>query len=180
MITLIHASHRHGYCWLLIQKLKEQFANQTVDVQLVDLTAENIEYCCGGQYCQETSCIHSDGFTSHLMQPLLESRCVFLVTPTYFDMPPARLKNMIDRSNAVLPHISKEISRYFGVWAIGELETASILSNVEALKTYASVLGMQVTDELIRISVVKGGEHKLTETDVYSVSEITTRILSLI
>jgi multimeric flavodoxin WrbA len=180
MITLIHASHRHGYNWLVSQKLKEQLVNQAADVDLIDLTSENIEYCCGTQHCQEASCIYKDDFTNHLFQPLLSSHCVFVITPTYFDMPPARLKNMIDRSNAVLPHINKEANRWFGIWASGETEDESILSNMEALKTYATILEMQVDDDLINVCVTHADNNELTEQDISSVSKIAKAILNKI
>lgn len=149
MVTIIHASHRHSYSWQVAKAICDSLKNLNVAVNIIDLVEEDIRYCCGEQVCQSDKCIYKDDFTSHLYDPLLNSDCVYIVSPTYFDMPPARLKNMMDRSNAILPHIDENQKRYFGAWVCGETEDNSIDNNLNLLINFAEICEMQPVDDLM-------------------------------
>lgn len=149
MVTIIHASHRHSYSWQVAKAICDSLKKLNVAVDIIDLVEEDIRYCCGEQACQNGECIYKDDFTSHLYNPLLNSECVYIVSPTYFDMPPARLKNMMDRSNAILPHIDENQKRYFGAWVCGETEDNSIGNNLNLLINFAEICGMQPVSNLM-------------------------------
>lgn len=47
MFTIIHGSHRHGYCWDIVCALCAQLNVNYIDVTIIDLSVANIDYCCG-------------------------------------------------------------------------------------------------------------------------------------
>lgn len=157
MVTIIHASHRHSYSWQVAKAICDNLNDLKIPANMIDLVEEDIKYCCGEQVCQNEECIYKDDFIRHLYNPLLNSKCVYIVSPTYFDMPPARLKNMMDRANAILPHIDEEYKRYFGAWVCGETEDSSIDNNLKLLITFAEICGMHPVNELM-VKVVSGQE----------------------
>lgn len=178
MVTIIHASHRHSYSWRVARAICDSLIKLNVAVNIIDLMEEDIRYCCGEQTCQNDECIYKDDFTSHLYDPLLNSECVYIVSPTYFDMPPARLKNMMDRANAVLPHIDENQRRYFGAWVCGETEYSSIDNNLKLLTTFAEICGMHPVSDLM-IKVISGQE-ELCKISLDKTSKIAELIKDLL
>ena len=150
MFTIIHGSHRHGYHWNLVKRLQDYLEKTEVEVKIIDLAVLNFEYCCGDQVCQEKECIYKDDELSKIFEQfIIPAAGIYMVTPTYFNMPPARLKNMMDRSNAILPHIDENQRRYFGAWVCGETEDSSIDSNLKLLINFAEICGMQPVNDLM-------------------------------
>lgn len=178
MVTIIHASHRHSCSWQVAKAICDSLKKLNIEVNMIDLVEEEIRYCCGEQTCQNDECIYKDDFTSHLYDPLLNSECVYIVSPTYFDMPPARLKNMMDRANAILPHIDENQKRYFGAWVCGETEDSSIDNNLKLLITFAEICGMQpVSDLMIKIISEQGEECKIDFDKTLKIAELIKELI---
>ena len=149
MFLIIHASHRHGYHWAVAKRLEKALLEKEIKVEIIDLSDADIAYCCGTQVCQEADCVHNDCFTKGYQQMLLQADGVYVVTPTYFNMPPAKLKNFIDRTNAILPHMEeKEQPPIFGAWVSGEADMDSIGCNLKLLCDYADIMSWERKDEL--------------------------------
>lgn len=149
MFLIIHASHRHGYHWVVAKQLERELMTHQIEVEVVDLSSIFIDYCCGTQICQETDCIYNDQFTKEIRQLLLNTSGVYVITPTYFNMPPAKLKNFIDRTNAILPTMEKkENPPFFGAWVSGEADMGSINCNLQLLHDYADIMCWQRIDRL--------------------------------
>ena len=162
MVTIIHASHRHSYSWQVAKAICDSLKKLNVTVNIIDLVKEDIRYCCGEQVCQNNDCIYKDDFTSHLYGPLLNSKCVYIVSPTYFDMPPARLKNFIDRSNALLPELENKTTHpIFGTWISGEADIESIECNCRLLSDYATIMGWNIIEEICEKDILD--EEKVIE-----------------
>ena len=136
MITIIHGSHRHGIHWEIVTILKEYLEARDNEVRIIDLSEMEFNACCGTQVCQEGDCIYRDDQLSAVFEStVLPTDVIYIVTPTYFNMPPAKLKSFIDRTNALLP-ILEESNRtvYFGAWVSGEADMESIQTNSKLLK----------------------------------------------
>ena len=64
-------------------------------------------------------------------------------------MPPAKLKNFIDRSNALLPVFEEKATHpLFGTWVSGEADMESIGNNSRLLYDYAEIMGWKPCDEI--------------------------------
>lgn len=143
MITIIHGSHRHGYSWNIVCALKAELNRYNVEITTIDLSSANINFCCGTQVCQESECLYKqDDFSKHIKNQLINAKGIFIITPTYFNMPPAKLKNFIDRTNALLPLFENMKSHpFFGACVYGEADDESIACNLNLLIEYADIMG---------------------------------------
>lgn len=156
MITIIHGSHRHGIHWEIVTILKEYLEARDNEVRIIDLSEMEFNACCGTQVCQEGDCIYSDDQLFAVFEStVLPTDVIYIVTPTYFNMPPAKLKSFIDRTNALLP-ILEECNRtvYFGAWVSGEADLESIQTNSKLLKEYASIMGWQSVEDIMNTFLV--------------------------
>lgn len=150
MIAIIHGSHRHGIHWRVTSILAGYLQEQGNEVKIIDLAEMDFEFCCGVQVCQDGECVFKDDILSKIFREvILQADCIYIVTPTYFNMPPAKLKNFIDRSNALLP-IFEEKSTHplFGTWVSGEADMESIGNNNRLLYEYAEIMGWKPCDEI--------------------------------
>lgn len=70
-------------------------------------------------------------------------------------MPPSKLKNFIDRTNALLPILeSAEKHPFFGVYICGEADYESINCNLRLLKEYASIMGWNNVEQLNTVELL--------------------------
>lgn len=153
MFTIIHGGHRHGYHWRVTTLLKENLESQGIEVYVIDLADKCFNFCCGSQICQESECIYKDDiFSKVYKKELLASKGVYIISPTYFNMPTAKLKNFMDRSNALLPLVEESrTNMIFGVWVSGEAEKESIECNRQLLVDYAEIMGWKVVKEMNQV-----------------------------
>ena len=115
--------------------------------------------CCGTQVCQEGDCIYKDDQLSAVFEStVLPADVIYIITPTYFNMPPAKLKSFIDRTNALLP-ILEESNRtvYFGAWVSGEADMESIQTNSKLLQEYASIMGWELSENICKCTLLGEG-----------------------
>ena len=150
MFTIIHGGHRHGYSWEFACVLRTQLNAYDIEITMIDLSVANIDYCCGTQECQETECVYKqDDFSASFKDQIINSDGIFIITPTYFNMPPAKLKNFIDRTNALLPIFENtEKHMLFGAYVCGEADAESINCNLGLLKEYAAIMGWKNVEQL--------------------------------
>ena len=150
MVLLVHGGHRHGYHWEKTVQLRSILFEKGIDIQVIDLSVSSFCSCCGTQQCQDTECVYSeDEFSKKFKKMILDAKVIYFITPTYFNMPPSKLKNFIDRTNALLPIIEKEdIHPAFGAWVSGEADMDSITNHMNQLTGYAGVMGWTVIDKL--------------------------------
>lgn len=178
MFTIIHGSHKHGIHWEIVQLLKEKLDAKKIDTRLVDLTNLEFNMCCGDQICQEANCVFYDDELFRIFQSaILPADGIYIVTPTYFNMPPAKLKNFIDRTNALLPELeNREKETIFGTWVSGEADIDSITCHANLLNDYAEIMGWTVVGNICN-KVLIDENYKFDENTIIEISE---RILSLL
>lgn len=168
MIAIIHGSHRKGYCWEIVKALHALFEEHCIEAAVVDLSSADILPCCGNQVCQEGACIYlHDDFSETIKNQILYSDGIYIVTPTYFNMPPAKLKNFIDRTNALLPIVeSIEKKPFFGAYVCGEADIESIENNLRLLSDYAEIMGWNSVGRLNTVECI-------TDTSALDIAKIT-------
>lgn len=173
MFTIIHGSHRHGYHWSVVEQLKDNLEKLGIDVEIIDLSNLSFEYCCGEQICQDDECIYrNDDLLAIFKKCILSAEGVYIVTPTYFNMPPAKLKNFIDRSNALLPILeNREDGSFFGVWVSGEADWESIECNRKLLEDYAKIMGWKLLDEISE-TVLLQKDQDIKKDKIQKIAEI--------
>ena len=179
MFTIIHGSHRHGYNWKIVELLKEKLEVSSMEVIIIDLSKLDFEYCCGFQICQEGECIYKNDKLSEIFKKfIIPADGIYVVTPTYFNMPPAKLKSFIDRSNALLPELENEKKDViFGVWVSGEAELDSIECNKKMLEDYAEIMGWKLVKEINEL--VLFGENSDVNVDrIEEIAEMIRRNLT--
>lgn len=174
MYTIIHGSHRHGYHWNLVKRLQNYLEKAEIEVKIIDLAVLNFEYCCGNQICQEKECIYKNDELSRIFEQfILPAAGIYIVTPTYFNMPPAKLKNFIDRSNALLPELENKTTHpIFGTWISGEADIESIECNCRLLSDYATIMGWNIIEEICEKGLLE--EEKII--DDFKIQKITKLI----
>ncbi len=177
MITIIHGSHRHGIHWRVTSMLAGYLKEQGDDVKIIDLSDMDFEFCCGVQVCQDGECTYKEDTLSKIFKEgILKADCIYIVTPTYFNMPPAKLKNFIDRSNALLPVFEEKATHpLFGTWVSGEADMESIGNNSRLLHDYAEIMGWKPCDE-IKQEVLLGN----TELDEKRILEIAKTLHDIV
>lgn len=173
MFTIIHGSHRHGYHWNLVKLLQESLEKSEIDVKIIDLATLNFEYCCGDQVCQEEECIYKEDELSKIFEKfILSATGIYIVTPTYFNMPPAKLKNFIDRSNALLPKLeNKTTHSMFGTWISGEADIESIECHCRLLSDYATIMGWNIIEEICE-KVLLEEEKVINDSRIQEIAKI--------
>lgn len=157
MIAIIHGSHRHGIHWKVTSLLAERLKEQGDETKIIDLSEIDFEYCCGVQVCQDGECIYKEDILSKIFsEVILQADCIYIVTPTYFNMPPAKLKNFIDRSNALLPILEQKSKHtLFGAWVSGEADLKSIGNNIRLLNDYAEIMGWKPCDKIMQETLLE-------------------------
>lgn len=156
MITLIHGGHRHGTHWEVLQLLKKELEALGKDVHVIDLTNLQFYECCGDQVCQIGDCLYkNDALYKEFEASLLPADVIYIITPTYFNMPPAKLKSFIDRTNALLPVLEgREKAVHFGTWVSGEADLESISCNSRLLSDYASIMGWIPCEDITHCALI--------------------------
>ena len=157
MIALIHGGHRHSYNWDVVNRLSNEFKEKNENVEIIDLSELDFEYSTGNQitFEQETLEYH-DQFFDKAGKYLLDADIIYIVTPTYYNMPPAKLKNFIDRSDSLLSIFEgREKLPKFGAWVSGEADLDSIGCNLDLLKGYADVFGWEIVENSCKTVLIE-------------------------
>lgn len=157
MIALIHGGHRHGFNWKVVSVLKDKFMEKGETVEIIDLSELELEYSTGNQIpFEQESLEYKDQFADKAGKFLLEADIIYIVTPTYYNMPPAKLKNFIDRSDSLLSVFeNRDNLPKFGAWATGEADLDSINCNLDLLKGYADVFGWEKVEASFKANLLE-------------------------
>lgn len=96
MKLFINASHRNHNSSKIIKYIKEQ------NDEVIFLSELDIKFCLGCNSCVRTNkCCIDDDMTNEVYDLLLNSDEIIIVNPIYMDNITGRLKNFLDRFNAL-------------------------------------------------------------------------------
>ncbi|MCL2820403.1 MAG: NAD(P)H-dependent oxidoreductase [Oscillospiraceae bacterium] len=178
MLTIIHGGHREGLCFNAYKTFAELLDQKGVEYRSFSLRNQTTMFCCGEQPCHESAiCIHDDVITNEIIPAISQSDKVIIFTPTYFNMPPAMLKNLFDRCNALLVNENRKHPN-IAIWVSGQTEVSSIEDNVKCIETFAEVCELSFLDEgrIIRIEDNIENYH-LNKEDMDKLTELASKII---
>ncbi len=180
MVTIIHGGHREGLCYNAAQNLKSYLESKSEPVKFFSLRDYHFDFCCGNQPCQNSGyCIYSDILTDEILPAIKESTALIIFTPTYFNLPPAILKNFIDRSNLLLT-IDERQRLYFGAWVSGQTEEDSLEQCYHGLETFAEICEYDILANGHVLRVEQDVQQtQLTNSDRNTIEKMAIEIISL-
>jgi multimeric flavodoxin WrbA len=180
MVIIIHGGHREGLCFNASQTLKQFLEQKNAAVKLYSLRDYKFEFCCGDQPCQNTGgCIYNDVITDEIIPSIANSDALILFTPTYFNLPPAILKNFIDRCNLLLTIEPRKRLR-FSAWISGQTEYDSLEQCYKSLSTFAEICEFDFLDNGRIIRIEQDTQHtQLTDADIVDIEKLASEIIKL-
>ncbi|MCL2499293.1 MAG: flavodoxin family protein [Defluviitaleaceae bacterium] len=182
MITIIHGGHRNGLSHDAAETFKKILNEKGIETRLINLREHTFAYCCGNQPCQESgNCIHDDVMTNDFIPLITKSKAVAYFTPTYFNMPPAILKNFIDRCNLLLT-VENKVSSYVSIWVTGgETVEDSLQECFNSIKTFTEICEHQLVDNGALFHPKTADEkNKIEESDLMVLEKLALHFISII
>ena len=141
-IVAVCGSHRKGNTEWMMNKLTARLQENGADVELILLRKANVKICLACLKCEEGGknrpgiCKIKDDMNA-IYPKLIAADCIVLGTPAYFDLMTGLLKNFLDRTCAIWPHLAgKSLA---GV-AVAEEGIGQAVANI---KTYGALCGME-------------------------------------
>ena len=181
MITIIHGGHRDGLCYNAARALCDSLESKNEVVRLYNLRNNQFDFCCGDQPCQEDAgtCIYSDALTNEVLPTLAKSKSLIVFTPTYFNAPPAMLKNFMDRCNFLLTMENRN-RLHFGAWIAGQTDEDSLKQCYQSLVTFAEICEYEFLENGCVLRVEEDvHQTKITDSDLLAIEKIAKEIISL-
>jgi multimeric flavodoxin WrbA len=140
-VVAVCGSHRKGNTEWMLNKLMEKLKENGVEVELILLRKARVKMCLACLKCEEGGknrkgiCKIQDDMNA-INPKLIEADCLVFGTPVYFDLLSGLLKNFLDRTCAIWPHL--EGKPLAGV-AVAEEGIGQAIQNI---KTYGDICGM--------------------------------------
>ena len=178
MVTIIHGGHRQGLCYDAAKVFEKMLAEKNVDVKFYSLRDHHFDYCCGDQPCQESGeCIFNDVVVNEIIPSVAASDALVFFTPTYFNMPPAVLKNFLDRCNLLLTMEERKHPK-FAAWVSEQTEESSLEDCYRNLRVFADICEFESIEsgKILRVETELTNT-KTTTTDSEILEELTTKII---
>ncbi len=180
MVTIIHGGHREGLSFNAARYLEQLLQEKDVAVHLYNLRDYHFDFCCGDQPCQASKkCVYNDIMTNEIISSIANSDVLFFFTPTYFNMPPAILKNFIDRCNLLLTNKERKYPQ-FGAWISGQTDEDSLEDNYKCLAVFAEICEMSPlkTGKIIRVEK-DIQQTLLSQDDIRKIEELVKEIIEI-
>jgi multimeric flavodoxin WrbA len=140
-VVAVCGSHRKGNTEWMLNKLMEKLKENGAEVELILLRKAHVKMCLACLKCEEGGknrkgiCKIQDDMNA-INPKLIEADCLVFGTPVYFDLLSGLLKNFLDRTCAIWPHL--EGKPLAGV-AVAEEGIGQAIQNI---KTYGDICGM--------------------------------------
>ncbi len=180
MVTIIHGGHRKGLCFNAAKKLEQILKEKNVDTKLYNLRDNEFGFCCGDQPCQNSGvCIYKDIITVEIIPTIVQSDVLVFFTPTYFNMPPAILKNFMDRCNLLLT-IKDRNQLQFGTWISGQTNKDSIAGCYKGIAMFAEICDFKLlkAGKIIRVETDTTNTY-LTQDDFNNIQKMANKICAI-
>ncbi|SHH12704.1 flavodoxin family protein [Tepidibacter thalassicus] len=98
---IINASPRKGKnCYCVLENVKNILDDNNLKYRVIDIYDLNIDYCNACGYCEKTGHCRINDDMKSLYREFNDSIGTVVVSPVYFDSVPAKLKTLIDRTQA--------------------------------------------------------------------------------
>lgn len=97
-VVALLGSKRRANTYHLLMQLKERFAENNIDLEILELYRFQIQDCVGCTACvSKGSCILSDG-VSQIMEQMIKADGIILASPVYLQQVSGKIKTFIDRT----------------------------------------------------------------------------------
>ena len=180
MVTIIHGGHREGLCFKAYNMFKQILNEKEIEVKSYSLRDYDFKFCCGDQACQNSGmCTYRDIISDEIIPAIIKSDAIIFFTPTYFNMPPAMLKNFMDRCNFLLTIVDRK-HPIFGVWISGQTEKDSLEENYNCFVTFANICEFELIEngKIIRVESDITNKH-LNQDDVNELQKMAKEVSTL-
>lgn len=177
MVTIIHGGHREGLCFAATKAFDKLLRETGTEVKLYNLRDYHFGFCCGNQPCQESGvCIYNDLIAKEIIPSIAASNALIIFTPTYFNLPPAILKNFIDRCNLLLTVEDRKRLK-FGAWVSGQTVGSSAEECFKSLVTFAEICEFKMLNKgkIIRIET-DTQQTGISQDDIYNLQKLVKEI----
>ena len=174
-VLAICGSPRKGNTEWMLDTLLNKMSGSGIETELVKLRRYSIRRCKGCLKCEEGGenrkgeCRINDDM-KELLPKLLQADTLVMGTPVYFEMLSGTLKNFIDRTCPVWPHLNGK--RIAGI-AVAE---EGIGKAIENLETYASVCKMQWVGSVTALAKEKR-QVEADETVVQQLEQLAEKLI---
>jgi multimeric flavodoxin WrbA len=155
----VSGSPRKGNTEWMISTLLAAAAQYGAETELLLLRKMDVRMCRGCLTCEQGGrerkgiCVIKDDMNA-LYPKLMAADAIVLATPAYFEMLSGLLKNFLDRTNPIWPHL--EGKKIAGL-AVAEEATGQTIRNIQ---TYASLLKMQWVGSVTVLAKMPGDAAK--------------------
>ena len=169
-IVAICGSHRKGNTEWMLNKLAERLKENGAEVELILLRKTDVKMCLACLKCEEGGkdrqgiCKIQDDMNA-IYPKLMAADCLVFGTPAYFDLMTGLLKNFLDRTCAIWPHL--EGKSLAGV-AVAEEGIGQAIQNI---KSYGDICGMKWVGSVTGLAKNPG--------DIAKDKSVTRRLLKL-
>lgn len=168
---IISGSPRDGNSTRVSKKLYETIQSRGNEVDLLELSKINIEYCTGCLKCEDEGLCPIEDDMISVQEKMLYSDLIIFSTPVYFDNLPGKLKSLVDRSNLFMSELKGKKSVAF---LCGQADEESWNNCGEIIKNYSEICEMEF------LGYVSEKARNLNDLDTKAVENATSRVLSIL
>lgn len=127
---------------LLLESSLDTIAKNNINTELLHIKDYELEFCRGCNTClKEGRCVIDDDLTK-IGDKLIEADGIIFASPSYFGLPTAELKNLMDRSRYLKMQDHKLKNKVMGVVASSGLNQGGGQSTIEAINRFGLTHGM--------------------------------------
>jgi multimeric flavodoxin WrbA len=169
-VVAVCGSHRKGNTEWMLNTLRARLTSNGAEVELILLRKADVKMCLACLKCEEGGrkrpgvCKIQDDMNA-IYPKLMAADCLVFGTPAYFDLMTGLLKNFLDRTCAIWPHLD---GKYLAGVAVAEEGIGQAVANV---KTYGDLCGMKWVGSVTGLAKNPG--------DIARDENVTRRLLKL-
>ncbi len=167
VLAIEGSPRKGGNSDVLLDSLLKGAQDAGCDVEKIYVSRLNIAPCDEGNSCHKTGKCHINDDMQAVYDKLLSADCLIVSSPTFFMGPPAQLKAVIDRCQALwakkfvlkkpLREVNKERAGYLLATAGFDKEKAFVATK-EIVKAFFFVLDFKYTADIFVGGVDKKGD----------------------
>lgn len=141
VVGLLGSPVKRGTNSILEASLKTLSENN-IDTELLHIKDYDLKFCKGCNNClKEGRCVIDDDLTE-IGDKLIEADGIIFASPSYFGLPTAELKNLMDRSRYLKMQDHKLKNKVMGVVSSSGLSQGGGQSTIEAINRFGLTHGM--------------------------------------
>lgn len=98
VIAINGSPRKNGNTEILLKIMNEEFLKENIEMEIVNIGADNIHGCIACGYCGEhEKCVFKDDKVNEVSKKIIEADGFILAAPTYYGGIPGTMKSFLDR-----------------------------------------------------------------------------------